>query len=47
MAKLKPAKPKSSAATPQIRGGLPCVILVCLLVVMIGVLLFLVMKYAS
>lgn len=46
MAKLRPAKPKS-AATPQVRGGLPCVILVCLIVVLIGILLFLVMKYAS
>jgi hypothetical protein len=47
MAKFKLAKPKTGAKTPQIRGGLPCVVLVCLLVVMIGVLLFLVMKYAS
>ena len=46
MAKYKLAKPKS-AATPQIRGGLPCVIIVCLLVVLICLLLFLVMKYAS
>jgi hypothetical protein len=46
MSRFKPAKPKTAAA-PQIRGGLPCVILVCLLVVFIGVLLFLVMKYAS
>jgi hypothetical protein len=47
MSKFKLAKPKSAAATPQIRGGLPCVIMVCLLVVFICVLLFLVMKYAS
>ena len=47
MAKFKLVKPKTGAATPQIRGGLPCVILVCLLVVMICILLFLVMKYAS
>jgi len=46
MSKFKLAKPKS-AATPQIRGGLPCVIMVCLLVIFICVLLFLVMKYAS
>jgi hypothetical protein len=47
MSKFKLAKPKSGPKTPQIKGGLPCVILVCLIVVMIGVLLFLVMKYAS
>jgi hypothetical protein len=46
MAKLKPAKAKGPV-TPQVRGGLPCVIMVCLIVVLIGVLLFLVMKYAS
>jgi hypothetical protein len=47
MAKLRPAKAKSAKAAPQVRGGLPCVILVCLIVVAICVLLFLVMKYAS
>jgi hypothetical protein len=47
MAKFKLAKPKSGTAAPQIRGGLPCVIIVCLLVVMICVLIFLSMKYAS
>ena len=47
MANFKLAKPKTGAKAPQIRGGLPCVILVCLIVVMICVLLFLVMKYAS
>jgi len=47
MANFKLAKPKSKTATPQIRGGLPCVIIVCLIVIMICVLLFMVMKYAS
>lgn len=47
MANFKLAKPKTGPAAPQIRGGLPCVILVCLIVVFICVLLFLVMKYAS
>jgi hypothetical protein len=48
MAKFKLVKPKSStAANPQVRGGLPCVILVCLIVILICVLLFMVMKYAS
>ena len=46
MSIFKPAKAKG-AAQPQIRGGLPCVILVCLLVVFVCVLLFVVMKYAS
>jgi hypothetical protein len=47
MSKFKLAKPKSSTPTPQIRGGLPCVIIVCLLVIFIFVLTYLVMKYAS
>ena len=46
MSKFKLAKPKSDAV-PQIRGGLPCVIIVCLLVVFIFILTFVVMKYAS
>ncbi len=46
MSKFKHAKPKG-AATPQVKGGLPCVILVILIVVMISILLFLVMKYAA
>jgi len=46
MAKLRPAKAKGPA-TPQVRGGLPCVVMVCLLVILICVLLFMVMKYAS
>jgi hypothetical protein len=46
MSKFKPAKPKGPA-TPQVRGGLPCVILVIMIVVFISILLFLVMKYAT
>jgi hypothetical protein len=47
MSKFKLAKPKSDSKTPQIRGGLPCVILVILIVIFVCVLLFLVMKYAN
>jgi hypothetical protein len=47
MSKFKLAKAKSSTPTPQIRGGLPCVIMVCLIVVGIFVVNFLAMKYAS
>jgi hypothetical protein len=46
MAKLKPAKGKSNVV-PPVRGGLPCVVLVILMVIAVGVLLFLVMKYAG
>jgi hypothetical protein len=46
MSKFKPAKPKGTA-TPQIKGGLPCVIIVILIVIFISILLFLVMKYAA
>jgi hypothetical protein len=46
MSKFKPAKAKGPA-TPQIKGGLPCVILVIMIVVFVSILLFLVMKYAA
>ncbi len=42
----KLARPKGKQV-PQVRGGLPCVVLVIGLVIFVGVLLFLVMKYAS
>jgi hypothetical protein len=46
MAKLKAARRgKSRAAAPQ--GGLPCVILLILGIVLVMVFLFLVMKYAG
>ncbi|MCU1263621.1 MAG: hypothetical protein JWO80_6506 [Bryobacterales bacterium] len=43
MAKFKPKRPKPTA-TPQMRNGLPCVVLVILIVVAVMVLLYLVMK---
>jgi len=46
MAKFKPARPKTKQQ-PQVRGGLPCVVLVILAFVFVLILLFLVMKYAA
>ncbi|MDQ2899880.1 MAG: hypothetical protein M3Y07_08785 [Acidobacteriota bacterium] len=46
MSKFKPVRPKA-AKTPQIRAGLPCVVLVILAMIFIMALLFLVMKNAS
>jgi hypothetical protein len=46
MSKFKKAKLKT-AAKPQVRGGLPCVVMVILIVILVSVLLFLVMKYAA
>jgi len=46
MAKLKSARPKK-AGTPPVRGGLPCVILVILGVVLVMVFLYLVMSHAG
>ena len=46
MAKFKPAKPKT-VVKPQMRAGLPCVVIVILIFVLVLVLLFLVMKYAG
>ncbi len=46
MAKFKPVRAKAKQQ-PQIRGGLPCVVIVITGVLAIMVLLFLVMKYAG
>jgi hypothetical protein len=46
MAKLKSARPKKPG-TPPMRGGLPCVILVILMVILVMVFLYLVMSHAS
>ena len=45
MSKFKPVRPKTKQ--PQIRGGLPCVVIVITGVIAIMVLLFMVMKYAG
>lgn len=46
MAKIKPPRPKK-AATPSVRGGLPCVIFIILAVLLVMVFLYLVMSHAS
>jgi hypothetical protein len=46
MGKFKAAKPKK-AQTPPVAGGLPCVVLVVLGMILVMVLLYLVMKNAS
>ncbi len=46
MARFKPVKPKGKLQ-PQVRGGLPCVVIVIGGFLAVLVLLFLVMKYAA
>ena len=46
MAKLKSARPKK-AGTPPVRGGLPCVILVILTLILVMVFLYMVMSHAG
>jgi len=46
MAKFKLAKPKK-AKTPQVQGGVPCLILMFSGMVLVGILMFLVLKYAN
>lgn len=46
MAKLKPARPRKSKSVP-VQGGLPCVVLVIVGIVLVLILLFLVLKYGS
>jgi len=46
MAKFKPVRPKKSK-TPQVQGGLPCVILVFVGIAILFVMMYLVLKYAN
>jgi hypothetical protein len=46
MAKFKPVRPKK-AKTPPVEGGIPCLIVIFLAMVLVGVVMFLVMKYAN
>ena len=46
MAKFKLAKPKKAKA-PQVQGGLPCLIVLFTGMVLVGILMFLVLKYAN
>lgn len=46
MAKIKSARPKKAEA-PRVRGGLPCVILIILAILLVMVFLYLVMSHAS
>ena len=46
MAKIKSARPKKPDK-PSVRGGLPCVILILLGILLVMVFLYLVMSHAS
>ncbi len=46
MAKFKPVRPKKDK-TPQVQGGLPCLILMLSAMVLVFVVMFLVLKYAN
>jgi len=46
MAKFKPVRPKKEKA-PQVQGGVPCLILLFSARVLVGVVMFLVLKYAN
>jgi hypothetical protein len=46
MAKFKPVRPKKEKA-PQVQGGVPCLILLFSAMVLVGVVMFLVLKYAN
>ncbi len=48
MAKFKPVRPKSkSDATPQMKAGLPCIVFLVLGLILVVILLYLVVRYAS
>ena len=46
MAKFKPIRPKKKT-TPQVQGGLPCVILLFVGIAVLFVVMYLVLKYAN
>jgi len=46
MAKFKPVRPKKDK-TPQVQGGLPCIILLISAMVFVCVVMYLVLKYAN
>jgi hypothetical protein len=46
MAKFKPVRPKKEKV-PQVQGGVPCLILMFSAMVLVGVVMFLVLKYAN
>jgi len=46
MAKFKPIRPKKGK-TPQVQGGLPCVILLFVGIAILFVVMYLVLKYAN
>jgi hypothetical protein len=48
MAKFKAAKPKSATpAPPQMRAGMPCLIILGLVIILVMVLMYLAMTHAS
>jgi len=46
MAKFKPVRPKK-AKTPPVQGGLPCLIIIFLIMAVVFAVMFLVLKYAN
>jgi len=46
MAKFKPVRPKKEKA-PQVQGGLPCLIVLFPAMVRVGIVMYLVLKYAK
>lgn len=47
MAKFKAARPKADAAAPQMKPGMPCLVILCLVIVLVMFLMYEVMKNAS
>jgi hypothetical protein len=46
MAKFKPIRPKK-AKTPPVQGGIPCLIMIFSAMALVGLVMFLVLKYAN
>ena len=46
MAKFKPVRPKKTK-TPPVQGGVPCLILIFLVMVLVSIVMYLVLKYAN
>jgi hypothetical protein len=46
MAKFKPVRPKKEK-TPQVQGGVPCLILLFSAMILVCIVMYLVLKYAN
>lgn len=45
LAKFKPARPKQGRSTPQMRQGIPCLVMIGMAMLLVALLIFAAMRY--